>query len=116
MSAMPLNTNIDPILDIAKHLDVASEDELVLRREHIALMLDKYFSGKIKKVELIDWAEYVVGFVTEFEDGYFELLNETIHDIASMNVKGWQLSDEKLRDYREHLKVENRTNKRYSYH
>jgi hypothetical protein len=105
MPAIPLDTKTDPILNIAKHLDVASEDEMVLRREHIALKLDAYFSGKIKKAELIDWAEYVVGFVTEFEDGYFEFLNEAIHDIASMNVKGWQLSDEKLRDYRGRLKV-----------
>ncbi len=105
-----ITTKTDPILNIAKHLDEASENELVLIREHIALKLDEYFSRKIKKTELIDWAEYVVGFVTEFEDGYFEFLNETIHDIASMNVKGWQLSDEKLRDYRERLKVED-----YSY-
>lgn len=92
-------------MNIAKRLDVASVDELVLKREHIALKLDEYFSGKIKKAELIDWAEYVVGFVTEFEGDYFDFLNETIHDIASMNVKGWQLSDDKLRDYRESLKV-----------
>jgi hypothetical protein len=37
MPAIPLDIKTDPILNIAKHLDVASEDELVLRREHIAL-------------------------------------------------------------------------------
>ena len=105
MSAIPLDIRADPILNIVKRLDVALSDELILRREHIALKLDEYFSGKIKKAELISWAEYVVGFVEEFEDGYFEFLNETIHDIARMNVKGWQLSNEKLRDYRGHLEV-----------
>ena len=54
-----ITTKTDPILNIAKHLDEASENELVLIREHIALKLDEYFSEKIKKTELIDWAEYV---------------------------------------------------------
>lgn len=76
-------------LELAKFGWDSEKDLVILKKQHILEIFNKFLRGEIKKQDIANWAEAIecredIG----FETNYKKLISEIIFDLANSDVAG----------------------------